>query len=474
MIDLKNFFSNKIDFKKVPTKQWIKMAAACLLYILFITWVGNFWWLLLLPFIADVYITKLIPWTFWKNIKNPRLRSLCSWIDAIVFALVAVYFINNFFFQNYQIPSSSLEKSLLVGDYLLVSKVHYGPRVPMTPLSMPLVQHTFPWGGQSFSTLIEWGYNRLAGIDTIKPLDIVVFNFPAGDTVATKVPTPDYYQLCQKYGRNTVHEHPETFGEITWRPVDRRENYIKRCVAIPGDTLQIINKRIYRNGQLQNDPEGVQYNYLVCTDGRAISNQQFEQLGVSVDDRILMNNWIEANNILQQLGYLPTNGKFPPVYYLPLTKDAYNKIKGFPQVVSVKDDAGLFGNNVFPTIKEEWTRDNYGPIYIPRKGVTTPLTLENLPLYERIIHVYEGHDLSVKDGVIYIDGKKANSYTFQMNYFWMMGDNRHNSEDSRYWGYVPEDHIVGKPLFIWMSIDKDKSFFESIRWERLFKSVDDL
>lgn len=479
MVDLKNFFSNKInfkqiDFKKIPTKQWVKMIIVCLLYILFIVWVGNYWWLLLLPFIVDIYITKLIPWTFWKNIKNPRLRSLCSWIDAIVFALVAVYFINNFFFQNYQIPSSSLEKSLLVGDYLLVSKVHYGARVPMTPLSMPLVQHTFPWGGQSFSTLIEWEYNRLAGIDTIRPLDIVVFNFPAGDTVASKVPMPDYYQLCRQYGRKTVHEHPETFGEIVWRPVDRRENYIKRCIGIPGDTLQIINKRIYRNGVLQEDPAKLQFNYLVCTDGRAISNQQFEQLGVSVDDRLLVNNWADANGLLQQLGYSAINGKYPPVYYLPLTNDAHNKIKKFPQVVSVIDDPDIFGNHVFPLSKEGWTRDNYGPIYIPRKGVTTPLTLENLPLYERIIRVYEGHDLSVKDGIIYIDGKQANSYTFQMHYFWMMGDNRHNSEDSRYWGYVPEDHIVGKPLFIWMSIDKDKPFLESIRWERLFKSVDDL
>ena len=463
-----------IPIKEIPTKQWVKGALACLSYILFIAWVGNYWWLLLLPIISDIYLTKIIPWTFWKKVKNPRLYSIFSWIDAILFALVAVYFINNFAFQNYQIPSSSLEKSLLVGDYLLVSKVHYGPRVPMTPLSMPLVQHTFPWGGQSFSTLIQWEYRRLAGLDTIKPLDIVVFNFPAGDTVASLVPNPDYYQLCNRYGKTTIQQHPEKFGEVVWRPVDRRENYVKRCVGLPGDTLQIINKHIHINGVAQQEPTGLQFNYLVATDGRAISDKQFEQLGVSLDDRHLVNTWPDGNAILQYLDYSAINGQYPPVYYLPLTANACQQIKGFPQVVSVIDDPSIFTGKVFPQAFDNWTRDNYGPIYIPRKGATTPLTLNNLPLYDRIISVYEGHQLSVKDSLIYIDGKQADSYTFAMNYYWMMGDNRHNSEDSRYWGYVPEDHIVGKPLFVWLSIDKDKPFFQSIRWNRLFKSVDSL
>lgn len=469
MIDFK-----KIDLKQIPTKQWIKAAVASLTYILFIVWVGNYWWLFLLPIIADVYITKIIPWTFWKKFENKYLYNIFSWMDAILFALVAVYFINNYAFQNYQIPSSSLEKSLLVGDYLLVSKVHYGPRVPMTPLSMPLVQHTFPWGGKSFSTAIQWDYRRLAGLDTIKSLDIVVFNFPAGDTVASRQPNPDYYQLCRHYGKQTIEKHPEQFGEIVWRPVDRRENYVKRCVGLPGDSLQIINKRIYINGEPQYEPTGLQFNYLVCTDGRAISDKQFEQLGVSVDDRALINKWSDGSAILKYLDYTPINGQYPPVYYLPLTAQAYKQIKGFSQVVSVINDPNLFTGKVFPQAFDNWTRDDYGPIYIPRKGATTPLTLENLPLYERIIHVYEGHDLTVKDSTIFIDGKQADSYTFAMNYFWMMGDNRHNSEDSRYWGYVPEDHIVGKPLFVWLSIDKDKSWFQSIRWSRLFKSVDNM
>lgn len=460
--------------KDIPVKQWIKAALACLAYILFIVWVGNYWWLFLLPVIADIYLTKIIPWTFWKKTKNRYLYSLFSWIDAIVFALVAVYFINNYAFQNYQIPSSSLEKSLLVGDYLLVSKVHYGPRVPMTPLSMPLVQHTFPWGGKSFSTSIQWDYQRLAGLDTIKALDIVVFNFPAGDTVASSVPNPDYYQLCDRYGRKTILQHPEQFGEVVWRPVDRRENYVKRCVGLPGDTLQIIDKRIHINGVAQYEPKGLQFNYLVCTDGRAISDKQFDQLGISNDDRHLINTWRDGNAILKYMDFETINGNYPPVYYLPLTASACRAIKAFPQVVSVIDDPNLFSGKVFPQAFDNWNRDNYGPIYIPRKGATTTLTLANLPLYERIIHVYEGNDLSVVDSTIYINGKAANQYTFAMNYYWMMGDNRHNSEDSRYWGFVPEDHIVGKPLFVWLSLDKDKPFWQSIRWERLFNGVDSM
>ncbi|MED9995657.1 MAG: S26 family signal peptidase, partial [Paludibacteraceae bacterium] len=292
--------------------------------------------------------------------------------------------------------------------------------------------------------------------------------------VASLVPNPDYYQLCQRYGKETIAKHPEQFGEVVWRPVDRRENYVKRCVALPGDSLQIINGQIYINGKEQYTPKGVQFNYLVCTDGRAISEKQFEKLGISHDDRLLINTWHDGNAILQYLDFTPVNGTYPPVYYLPLTAHTCQEIKGLPQVVSVLNDPNIFTGKVFPQAYDNWTRDNYGPIYIPRKGVTTPLTLQNLPLYQRIISVYEGHDLKVIDNEIYIDGQKANSYTFGMNYYWMMGDNRHNSEDSRYWGYVPEDHIVGKPLFVWLSLDKDKSLFKSVRWSRLFKSVDNM
>ena len=465
-----------LKLKDIPLKQWIKAIIATLFYVLFIVWVENYWWLLLLPLILDVYLTKFVPWTFWKKTKNKFLYSVMSWVDAIVFALVAVYFINTYLFQNYKIPTSSLEKSLLVGDYLLVDKVTYGPRVPMTPLSFPLAQHTLPiLNCKSYIETPSWDYRRLAGLDTIKELDIVVFNFPAGDTVAMKMQMPDYYTLCEYYGRENVWKNKEVFGEIDVRPVDRRENYVKRCVALPGDSLQIIDGQIYINGKVQKNPTNLQKNYLVMTDGRKISEDQFKRLGVSVDDRMLINSWRNGEVILQNLQY-PVNeqNSYNPVYYLPLTVKALNMIRNFPNVLEVIEDPDLFSHQVYPKAYTHWTRDDYGPIYIPRKGATVQVNMENYPLYERLIRTYEGNDLQVKDSTIYINGEVATEYTFKMNYYWMMGDNRHNSEDSRFWGYVPEDHIVGKPLFVWLSIDKDQPGFNSVRWNRFFKWVDDI
>ncbi len=465
-----------LKLKDIPFKQWIKAIIATIFYVLFIVWVGNYWWLLLLPLILDVYLTKFVPWTFWKKTKNKFLYSVMSWVDAIVFALVAVYFINTYLFQNYKIPTSSLEKSLLVGDYLLVDKVTYGPRVPMTPLSFPLAQHTLPiLNCKSYIETPSWDYRRLAGLDTIKELDIVVFNFPAGDTVAMKMQMPDYYTLCEYYGRENVWKNKEVFGEIDVRPVDRRENYVKRCVGLPGDSLQIIDGQIYINGKVQKNPTNLQKNYLVMTDGRKISEDQFKRLGVSVDDRMLINSWRNGEVILQNLQY-PVNeqNSYNPVYYLPLTVKALNMIRNFPNVLEVIEDPDLFSHQVYPKAYTHWTRDDYGPIYIPRKGATVQVNMENYPLYERLIRTYEGNDLQVKDSTIYINGEVATEYTFKMNYYWMMGDNRHNSEDSRFWGYVPEDHIVGKPLFVWLSIDKDQPGFNSVRWNRFFKWVDDI
>ena len=465
-----------LKLKNISIKQWIKAIIATIFYVLFIVWVENFWWLLLLPLILDVYLTKFIPWTFWKKTKNKFLYSVMSWVDAIVFALIAVYFINTFLFQNYKIPTSSLEKSLLVGDYLLVDKVTYGPRVPMTPLSFPLAQHTLPvLNCKSYIETPSWEYRRLAGLDTIKSLDIVVFNFPAGDTVAMKMQMPDYYTLCEYYGRENVWKNKEVFGDIEVRPVDRRENYVKRCVGLPGDSLQIIDGQIYINGKVQKNPSNLQKNYLVMTDGRKISDEQFRRLGVSLDDRTLINNWRNGDIILQNLQYpVNENNSYNPVYYLPLTVQSLNMIRNFPNVLEVIEDPDLFTHQVYPKAYTTWTRDDYGPIYIPRKGATVQVNMENYPLYERLIRTYEGNELQVKDSTIYINGEVATEYTFKMNYYWMMGVNRHNSEDSRYWGYVPEDHIVGKPLFVWLSIDKDKSGFNAIRWNRFFKWVDDI
>ena len=456
-----------------PAKNWIKCAIWSLIYVLFIAWVGNYWWLLLLPFIVDIFVTRFIPWDFWKNTKNKVLYTIFSWIDAIVFALVAVYFINLYLFQNYQIPTSSLEKSLLVGDFLFVSKASYGPRIPNTPFSFPLVQHTFPeimGGGKSYIEKPQWKYRRLKGWDSVTKGDIVVFNFPAGDTVATKMQNPDYYTLCYLYGRNMVHSRKDIFGDIVWRPVDRRENYVKRCVATPGDTLQIRNNVIYINGKIEDNHEGVQFNYYVQTNGSMITESMFEKLHISKDDQhaVLGNNPNELF-LLTSLGFDVNK----PIYHFPMTYNAKTLLEKQAMIVKIMLEPEQVGGRVFPLkANYGWSRDNFGPLYIPKKGATVALTMENLPIYEQIIRNYECNTLEVKDNTIYINHKASDSYTFKMDYYWMMGDNRHNSADSRFWGFVPEDHIVGRPVLVWLSLDKDKSLFQGkIRWNRFFKNA---
>lgn len=454
---------------KHPVKQWIKAIFWCIIYVLFILWVGNLWWLLLFPVIFDMFITGIIPWNWWKNSKNKTFVAIMSWVDAIVFALVAVYFIFTYVFQNYQIPSSSLEKTLLVGDFLLVSKADFGPRVPMTPLSFPLVQHTFPIiNTKSYIEKPHWEYRRLKGLTTIKHDDIVVFNFPTGDTVPTKVNNPDYYSLCHMYGREAVWSQKATYGEIVYRPVDRRENYVKRCVALPGDTLKIINNQIYINGNPQEKFPGIQYNYLVQTDGTRLSDDTFDKLNISVEDRSM------ASVEMGEITYMGLNPNFP-VYRLPLTKESYLKLQNTSGVVKMVIESPLVGGEVFPlgySTKLKWDRDNFGPLYIPKRGATITLDSTNLAIYKRAIEVYEHNKFEEKNGKIYINNVQTDKYTFKMDYYWMMGDNRHKSSDSRYWGFVPEDHIVGRPVFVWLSLNKDKSLFNGkIRWDRFFKGA---
>ncbi|MDR3326862.1 MAG: S26 family signal peptidase [Prevotellaceae bacterium] len=479
---------------KRPIKDWLKFIVWGVIFILFILWVGNLWWLLLLPLILDRFVTKYIPWDWWKKIKNKNLHTVLSWLDAIVFALVAVYFINLYLFQNYQIPTSSLEKSLLVGDFLFVSKASYGPRVPNTPLSFPLVQHTFPWGNKSYSNIIQWKYRRLKGWDKVEKGDIVVFNFPTGDTVPVKVNNPDYYSLIfnaglQKViddsgknpndlnidslkdkiyseGRRIIHSDKAQFGDVVWRPVDRRENYVKRCVATPGDTLQIINNRIFINGKIEEDFPEVQYNYFVQTDGTTLTNEFFKKLKISNEDRGILNNPYMA----LQLGL-----DNAPAYFFPMTQQAKSKVEKLSYIkkIVIQPAPDSRYNRVFPLYASYgWDRDNYGAIVIPKKATSVELTIENLPVYEHIIKNYEGNTLDIKDGKIFINNKETSSYTFQMDYYWMMGDNRHNSADSRYFGFVPEDHIVGRPVFVWLSLDKDTPWFKGkIRWNRFGKGA---
>jgi signal peptidase I len=316
----------------------------------------------------------------------------------------------------------------------------YGARVPNTPLSMPLVQHTFPWGGKSYIEKPQWEYKRLKGWDKVEKGDIVVFNFPTGDTVCTMIQNPDYYTLCHYYGKRTVENRKDVFGEIVVRPVDRRENYVKRCVGTPGDTLQIINNVIYINGQVEPTHPYLQYNYIIKTDGQLLSYKYLEQLGISQDDYVSGSEYASAG-----------------VYILPLTTAMKEQLMKNSHIVSIEIEPEQYGGEVYPLGHNNWTRDNYGPFYIPAKGDTVMITEENYWVYKRIADAYEFKPIKIGE-----------PYVFEMDHYWMMGDNRHQSADSRYWGFVPEDHIVGRPMFVWLSIDKDKSWTTGrIRWNRI-------
>ena len=452
------FISKKILSLDILSKgfknKWIKFGIAETAYLLWVIWSGNWWWLFGLAIIFDIYITKKVHWAFWKKRGVKKQTKVIEWVDAIIFAVIAASFIRTFFFEAYTIPTSSMEKSLLVGDYLFVSKCAYGPRKPNTPLSFPFVHHSLP-GSTNKSFIEAWQrpYERISGFRTIKNNDNVVFNFPEGDTVCVEEQAQSYYQLCRTYGRDRVWDR----YTVIHRPVDKCENYIKRCVAIPGDSLKIVNGQLYINGKEQQAGE-MQYRYAILTDGSSINPKALQRIGISKEDSDPRYSMVGAGQ-----------------YILPLTDEKAKRISSFTNVKKIQRiNAGDRDGSsyIFPhDTAYRWNEDNFGPIWIPKKGETTELNLHNLPLYKRAIGHYEGNELSVENGKIFINGEEATSYTFKMDYYWMMGDNRHNSQDSRFWGYVPEDHIVGRASLIWLSLDKDKSFPKKIRVNRMFRSV---
>lgn len=472
--------------KPLKKSSIVKCVVYTALYLAFLYWVKSWWGLIVVPFIVDAYITRFIPWSWWRGLKNQTARTVMGWVDAIVFALVAIYFLNQFFFQNYVIPSSSLEKTLLTGDYLLVSKLSYGPRIPQTPLTLPLTQHTLPvLGCKSYLEHPHWDYRRVKGLGNVELNDIVVFNYPAGDTVALNYQDADFYGMVYQIGaqlvpdsvtasmpyeaqqsvfrrryaagRAYVAQNPAEFGEVVSRPTDRRENYVKRCVGLPGQTLQIKNNAVYLGGQLNPDHAEVQYVYEV-TFRTMPPADLVRELGISAED---LSRPATPDGMTR---------------FVPLTRANVAALMARTDIVaSIRPTAG-YGSALYPQNKVTgWTTADYGPVWIPAKGATLRLTLDNLPVYERPIRVYEGNRLEVKDGQIYINGQRTDSYTFKLDYYWMMGDNRDNSADSRFWGFVPEDHVVGKPLFIWLSLDPDYGWFDGkVRWSRLLNWVGDI
>ena len=385
-------------------------------------------WLYFIPLIVgDILFWETLNYKFWKKReKKPKKKKseVRSWIDAIGFAVIAATILRTFLIEAYTIPTSSMEKSMLIGDFLFVSKVAYGPRVPMTPIAFPLVHHTMPIGnGKSYTEAVQLPYHRMKGLGEIKRNDCVVFNWPA-----------------------------ETLG----RPVDKKENYVKRCVGVPGDKIELINAQLMVNNAHQEEPEGMkkQWHYNVSTKGTGLNpNILYEKYDIT------------------EGGY----GRNKNEYNLTLTNESRDAIQNFTNVTSVKrqyEKGGIYADYIFPHDKNfKWNVDNFGPINVPAAGETVSITTENLSIYKDIIERYENNKLEVVEGEIYINDKIATNYTFAMDYFWMMGDNRHNSADSRFWGFVPENHIVGKALFVWMSWDKNAKGLKKIRWNRLFSSV---
>lgn len=462
--------------KDTKTTRWIRFGVVTAIYLAWVIWMGNPWLLLLLPLLFDIYITGYIPFTWWKKSKNKTVKALMSWVDAIVYALILVYFVFAFIGQNYQIPSSSLEKSLLVGDYLWVNKMAYGPRVPMTPVHFPLVQNTLPiLNCKSYLDNPSVKYHRLKGFGSVQTGDIVVFNFPAGDTVASKITNPDYYTLVKMFGRDAVLSNPQEFGEIIYRPVDRRENYVKRAVGLPGETLKIVDGEIFIDGKKQTAPADVQFNHYFQT-AAPLTEAEWESLGIAMDDRSRVPITDEDKDGMVHLGFtVNPDGSVPPVYLSPLTQEMISKLEGMKNVLKVMKQPAPTDDLIFPGtgVSSKWTRADYGPVWIPKKGSSVELNEQTWPLYERVIRNYEGHtDAYIKNGTVYIDGRPAKTYTFEMDYYFMMGDNRDNSLDSRYWGFVPEDHIVGKPMRVLISFDKDKGLLNGgIRWNRILKDA---
>lgn len=439
--------------------KWARLIFWSLLYLLWVIWLGNYWWLFGLVVIFDHHITRKVKWLFWKKeYKEGEKRNVwLDWLDAIIFAVVFVTFINIFFFQAFKIPSSSMESSLLTGDHLFVSKLAFGPRIQQTPLTIPFTHNVF-FGKESYSTLIQNDYRRLKGFRHVRRGDYVVFGFPDGDSVLVKAPSEDYYTVCRLYGKDYA---VRSYGPVIARPSDKKDHYVKRCVAVAGDTLKIVDGRVYIDSEPQTVWPGIQTTYTVITNGTRINQKSLDKFGLNISE-------------------LYYDESLPGYPQMPLTASMLEKVKACPNVVTVEEQIDVYPPDypdsylmLFPFRENfRWTRDNYGPIWVPKAGVTVKLDAGNLPLYERIIRDYEHNSLNVDaEGRIFINGEEADEYTFRQDYYFMMGDNRHNSLDSRYWGFVPEDHIVGRPAVIWLSTDGSRSFPSNIRWRRFLKFV---
>ena len=415
-------------------------------------WVGLIFLLPLNLVLYDLFITRYVDWSLRSYRLPRRLQLSIEWIFVVLLALVCSFTIKLLFLETYKIPTPSMEETLLAGDYIFVSKLAYGPRLPETPLAIPFFHNKLPSGKKSYSEKVEMPYKRLKGFSRVKRGDIIVFNFPEGDTMVVQYPGQNYYSLVRQYGRDYILSE----FEIITHPVDKRENYIKRCMALPGDTLLITEGKVRVNGELQAELPLQKFKYYVSTRGEPLP------------DRLL-----DSLNILKTtVTYNPVNS----LHVLYLTNEKVEALKSYPQVRSIsrymEPTLSFQNQEIFPHSSiYRWTGDNFGPLRIPARGDTIRLTLQNLPLYKRIISTYEKNELAVRDGVIHINGQPADHYVIQMDYYFVMGDNHHNSADSRYWGFVPEDHLLGKAVLVLFSVKPDSPFIGGLRKERIFRSI---
>ncbi|MBS1652855.1 MAG: hypothetical protein JSU07_12675 [Bacteroidetes bacterium] len=503
----------------------------------------------------DLWFASLLPYIFFVKIahdptakfvgldkfKIEPSKIIKNWVDPIVFAVIAASIIRGYFIEAFTIPTSSLEKSLMVGDFLFVNKFAYGPKIPQTPLSFPFAHHTMPVvNTKSYLEWIKLPYFRLPGFGTVKNNDIVVFNYPDGDTVALNQQNQSYYQMVRnayheisQYNRSKniklndaelkkqawtqVNSGDNYFGDIVARPKDKREHYVKRCVAIAGNEFEIKNGHIYINKVEQKMPPKAQHNYFVKAKSEFIDKRYLDNLDIYYPEAFKVVNaitetkdsilgiqpidFMDENRYypMEDLDYKPfrntfTKNKDTVLYLLNMTVETSEKVKADPnvyQVIVKNEAAGKYDYKIFPHKSTyAWNNDNFGPLIIPKAGLTLPIDTHNLCLYQKVMDTYDDgiHHITTEGAKVLYDGKPITSYTFKQDYYFMMGDNRHNSADSRSWGLVPFDHVVGSPFFVWLSVKYEennpvsgasfvKGFFKNskegkYRWDRFFSYVD--
>lgn len=451
-----NFRQNIRNLTELLRNPFFKLSICSAMYILFVLWIENHWLFFGLIIIADLHLTKFVNWRFWRKRKpsGQKYKLSTEFLDSLIIAVLLAIFIRTFFVEAYTIPTSSMEKTLGVGDYLFVSKLRYGPRLPMTPITIPFAHNVLPFtkNNKSFATWLTFPYKRLKGLSKIKNFQVIVFNYPEGDTIIKNHPDKNYYQMARQFGRDYIKKN----YDLLYRPIDKRDNYTKRVIGIPGDTVHIVHGRAHVNSKPEPEFTGSQYNYSLKSYGTHEDTALFIKLGVSLYD----------------INYNAYNS----IYSLPLTRNMYRELLDssyFKAIIRYENiDPSSVNNQIFPfSDKYYWTEDNYGPVTVPQKNACINLNIKNLALYRKIISNFEGNKLQIINDSIYINDILSDTYTFKKDYYFMLGDNRHNSNDSRYWGFVPEDHIIGKATMVWLSLDKKKKWFGNIRWNKMFKFI---